>query len=97
WALDEATAPEGFRELEVYTTRPDTLFGASFLAVSPDHPLALAAAAKDPKLRAFSEECRRQGTSVVELESAEKKGFDTGIRAKHPLDENWLLPVWVAN
>src|SRR5690606_28516399 len=97
WAIDEATASEGFSEIEVYTTRPDTLFGASFLAVAPDHPLAVAAAAKNPDLHAFCEECRLHGTSVVELESAEKKGFDTGIRVQHPLDKDWLIPVWVAN
>ncbi|CFX08001.1 Leucine--tRNA ligase [Candidatus Filomicrobium marinum] len=97
WALDPANAPKGISEVEVYTTRPDTLFGASFLAVSPDHPLALAAAADNPKLKEFCDECRRQGTSVVELESAEKKGFDTGLRVQHPLDKDWLLPVWVAN
>ncbi len=97
WALDEATAPAGHSELEIYTTRPDTLFGASFLAVAADHPLAKAAAEKDPKLAAFCDECRRMGTSVADLETAEKQGFDTGIRAMHPLDKTWLLPVYVAN
>jgi leucyl-tRNA synthetase len=97
WALDKATAPKGIKELEVYTTRPDTLFGASFLAVAPDHPLAKAAAETNPELAAFCDECRRMGTSVADLESAEKKGFDTGIRAAHPFDKDWLLPVYVAN
>ncbi|MDX2259271.1 MAG: leucine--tRNA ligase [Hyphomicrobiaceae bacterium] len=97
FALDKATAPKGHSEVEVYTTRPDTLFGASFLAVAPDHPLAKAAADKDPDLAAFCEDCRHMGTSVVDLESAEKKGFDTGIRVQHPFDKSWLLPVWVAN
>jgi leucyl-tRNA synthetase len=97
WALEKKSAPKGHAELEVYTTRPDTLFGASFLAVAADHPLAKAAAEKNPKLAEFCEECRRMGTSVADLESAEKKGFDTGIRAVHPLDEDWTLPVYVAN
>lgn len=97
WALDAATAPAGHDELEVYTTRPDTLFGASFMAIAADHPLAIAAAEKNSELADFCEECRRLGTSVTDLETAEKKGFDTGIRAQHPLDPDWLLPVYVAN
>ncbi|PYE87979.1 leucine--tRNA ligase [Phyllobacterium leguminum] len=97
WALDKATAPAGESELEIYTTRPDTLFGASFMAISPDHPLAKKVAETNPALAAFAEECRRMGTSVAALETAEKKGFDTGIRAVHPFDENWTVPVYVAN
>jgi leucyl-tRNA synthetase len=97
WALDQATAPEGFSELEIYTTRPDTLFGASFMAIAPDHPLAKAASNKNPALAAFCEECRRMGTSVAALETAEKKGFDTGIKAVHPFDPTWHVPVYVAN
>jgi leucyl-tRNA synthetase len=83
--------------LEIYTTRPDTLFGAKFMAIAPDHPLATEAAAKDPALAAFIEECRRIGTSVAAIETAEKKGYDTGLRVKHPFDESWTLPVYVAN
>jgi leucyl-tRNA synthetase len=97
WALDKKTAPKGFSELEVYTTRPDTLFGASFLAVAAEHPLAKAAAEKDPALAAFCEECRRMGTSVADIEAGEKRGYDTGIRAVHPFDKTWELPVYVAN
>jgi leucyl-tRNA synthetase len=97
WALDPMTAPEGHKELEIYTTRPDTLFGASFMAIAPDHPLARAAAETNPELAAFSEDCRRMGTSVADLESAEKRGFDTGIRAVHPFDPDWTVPVYVAN
>ena len=97
WALDKATAPKGLEELEIYTTRPDTLFGASFMAISPDHPLAKAAAECNPELAAFCEECRRMGTSVATLETAEKKGFDTGIKAIHPFDPSWKLPIYVAN
>ncbi len=88
---------QGFKELEIYTTRPDTLFGASFLAIAPDHPLAKARAEKNKDLAAFCDECRRLGTSVADLETAEKRGFDTGIRAVHPLDKDWMVPVYVAN
>ena len=97
WRLDASTAPAGYSELEVFTTRPDTLYGASFMAVAPDHPLAKVAAEKNKELASFCDECRRAGTSVAELEKAEKKGFDTGIRTIHPLDPNWTLPVYVAN
>ncbi|HET6321346.1 MAG TPA: leucine--tRNA ligase, partial [Hyphomicrobium sp.] len=97
FGLDKKTAPEGQGEVEVYTTRPDTLFGASFVALSPDHPLAKAAAAKNADLAVFCDECRHMGTSVADLETAEKQGFDTGIRAVHPFDPNWTLPVYVAN
>jgi leucyl-tRNA synthetase len=97
WALKQSTAPAGETELEIYTTRPDTLFGASFMAIAPDHPLARAAAATNPALAAFSEECRRMGTSVTALETAEKLGFDTGIKAIHPFDPSWEVPVYVAN
>ncbi len=97
WALEEGTAPSGQQELEVFTTRPDTLFGASFLAVAADHPLAKAAAKTNPELAAFCDECRQQGTTAAEIEAAEKKGFDTGIRAVHPFDPELTLPVWVAN
>ena len=84
-------------ELEIYTTRPDTLFGAKFMAVAPDHPLAASAARSDAKLAEFIEECRRIGTSVAAIETAEKKGYDTGIRVEHPFDPAWKLPVYVAN
>ena len=97
FALDKKTAPKGQSEVEVYTTRPDTLFGAAFIALAPDHPLAHAAAENNPELAAFCEECRHMGTSVAELETAEKQGFDTGIRAVHPFDKDWTLPVYVAN
>ena len=85
------TAPSGEAELEIYTTRPDTLFGARFMAIAPDHPLAKKAAASNPALRAFIDECHRSGTSIAALETAEKKGFDTGIRAEHPFDPSWTL------
>jgi leucyl-tRNA synthetase len=95
--LDAATTPNGESELEVYTTRPDTLFGAKFMALSPGHPLAKAAAAKNPKLAAFIAECEKQGTAQEIIDRAEKLGFDTGIRAVHPFDPSWQLPVYVAN
>ncbi|MEO9336329.1 leucine--tRNA ligase [Mesorhizobium sp. SB112] len=97
WPVAEGTAKDGESELEVYTTRPDTLFGASFMAIAADHPLAKKAAETNPELAAFSDECRRMGTSVAALETAEKKGFDTGIRVVHPFDDSWTLPVYVAN
>ncbi|HEV2558712.1 MAG TPA: leucine--tRNA ligase [Microvirga sp.] len=97
WALDPSTVPGGETELEIYTTRPDTLFGARFMAVAPDHPLAKAAAAKNPELAAFIEECKRTGTAQADIDKAEKLGFDTGIRALHPFDPAWQVPVFVAN
>ncbi|MCV2867209.1 leucine--tRNA ligase [Defluviimonas sp. WL0002] len=97
FAFDTVGAPEGFDRLEVYTTRPDTLMGASFAAISPDHPLAKALEATDPKVAEFVAECRRIGTSEEALEKAEKKGWDTGIRVRHPLDSSWELPVYIAN
>ena len=95
--IDAATAPAGETELQVYTTRPDTLFGARFMAVAPDHPLAARVAEGNPELAAFIAECRRMGTSVATLETAEKKGFDTGVRVTHPFDPDWTIPVYVAN
>ncbi len=97
FALDPATAPNREAELEIFTTRHDTLFGAKFMALSPDHPLAAAAAAKNPALAEFIAECKRQGTAQEIIETAEKKGFDTGIKAIHPFDPDWKLPVYVAN
>ncbi|MDS1136687.1 leucine--tRNA ligase [Nitratireductor indicus] len=97
WALVAETAPDGASELEVYTTRPDTLFGASFMAIAADHPLAKQLAETNEALANFCDECRRIGTSAAALETAEKKGFDTGLRVRHPLDPEWTLPVYVAN
>jgi leucyl-tRNA synthetase len=95
--LDPKTTPNNESELEVFTTRPDTLFGARFLAIAPDHPLAQAAAAKDKKLAAFIAECKHMGTAQADIDTAEKLGYDTGIKAVHPFDANWKLPVYVAN
>jgi leucyl-tRNA synthetase len=102
FALDPATAPKdpegrSDSELKIFTTRPDTLFGAKFMAIAADHPLALAAAKTDPKLAAFIAEVKRQGTAQELIDTAEKQGFDTGIRAVHPFDPAWKLPVYVAN
>ncbi len=97
FALDHATAPNGESELKIFTTRPDTLFGAKFMAIAPDHPLAQTAALKDPKLAAFIAETKRHGTAQEIIDTAEKQGFDTGIKAIHPFDPDWKLPVYVAN
>ncbi|MEH7827689.1 leucine--tRNA ligase [Gemmobacter denitrificans] len=96
FAFETVGAPEGFDKLEVYTTRPDTLMGASFAGISPDHPMAKALAG-DPAVEAFLAQCRLGGTTAEALETAEKIGFDTGIRVKHPLDPSIELPVWIAN
>ena len=92
-----AAAPVEAEEIEVYTTRPDTLFGAKFIALAPDHPLAEIAAQQDPDLAAFIEDCRHRSTSAAAIETMEKRGYDTGLKARHPFDEDWLLPVYVAN
>ncbi len=89
--------PGGKGELEIYTTRPDTIFGASFLAISPAHPLALVLARKDMALKEFLADCARMGVSQEEIDKAEKKGFDTGVRASHPFRAGAKLPVYVAN
>jgi leucyl-tRNA synthetase len=83
--------------VEVYTTRPDTLFGMSFLAIAPEHPIAAAAAARDPKAAAFVTECRSRGTSEVSIETGEKLGYDTGLRVKHPFIAGATYPIWIAN
>ena len=97
FAFDLIDGPEGHDRIEVYTTRPDTLMGASFVGLSPDHPLVKALEPTNPELAAFVAECRRMGTSEEELETAEKKGFDTGLKVRHPFDPDWELPVHVAN
>jgi leucyl-tRNA synthetase len=91
------SAPAGFDKLPVFTTRPDTMYGPTFAAISPDHPLAKALAEKDPKVVAFIEECHRMGTSQAEIDTAEKLGFDTGIKVTHPADVSWTLPLYIAN
>jgi len=94
----DLTAPaHGHERIEIYTTRPDTLAGASFIALSTDHPLSKALEGDNPALAAFNAECRKMGTSEAELEKAEKRGFDTGLTVQHPLYPDHTLPVWVAN
>ncbi len=83
--------------IEVFTTRPDTLFGMSFVALAPDHPIAAAAAAADPAAAQFIAECRALGTSEAAIETAEKRGFDTGLRVAHPFLPHVSFPVWIAN
>ncbi|VDS08230.1 Leucine--tRNA ligase [Paracoccus haematequi] len=95
--FETVDAPEDFAQIEVYTTRPDTLMGASFVALSPDHPLVRDLAAADPKVAAFVEDCRKIGTTEEAIETAPKLGFDTGLTVRHPLDSDWQLPIWIAN
>lgn len=96
--FDVVDAPAGIdAKIPVYTTRPDTIFGASFCAISADHPLAAALAADNAEVAAFIEECRQIGTTEEAIEKAEKKGFDTGLKVYHPFDKSWTLPVYIAN
>ena len=89
--------PGGNGGIDVFTTRPDTMFGASFIAIAADHPVAQKLAANAPDLRTFIEECRKGGTTAADIETAEKRGFNTGLTVEHPLDASWHLPVYVAN
>ncbi|MDB5704336.1 MAG: leucine--tRNA ligase, partial [Sphingomonas bacterium] len=84
-------------QVEVFTTRPDTIFGSSFVAVAADHPIARAAAERDPAAADFIALCKRGGTTAAEIETQEKLGFDTGLLATHPFDPTWKLPVYIAN
>ena len=108
WAIDgapdflsedaPAEGPSHARDpVEVFTTRPDTLFGASFLALAPDHPLTLAVAERRADVKAFVAECARSGTSEADIETAEKLGVDLGVTVRHPFDPTWVLPVYAAN
>jgi leucyl-tRNA synthetase len=87
----------GIEGVEVFTTRPDTIFGASFVAVAADHPIAQAVAREESKAAEFIAECKAGGTSAAEIETADKKGYDTGLEVVHPLDPEWRLPVYIAN
>ncbi|MCZ4353307.1 leucine--tRNA ligase [Roseovarius aestuarii] len=89
--------PDGHDRIDVYTTRPDTLMGASFVGISPDHPLTKHLEADNAELAAFCADVRKGGTTEEALEKAEKRGFDTGLRVRHPFDTAWELPVYVAN
>jgi len=88
---------DSFDSVEVYTTRPDTLMGASFIGISPDHPLSKSLEVKNTGLAAFNADCRKMGTTEEAMEKAEKKGFDTGLTVRHPLNPDLHLPVYVAN
>jgi len=92
-----AEPADGIDSVEVFTTRPDTIFGASFVALAAGHPIAQAAAAADPQAAEFVAECQRGGTSLAEIEAAEKKGYRTAFEVVHPLDPEWRLPVYIAN
>lgn len=91
----EYTSRDG--ALRVFTTRPDTLFGASFCAIAADHPIAKECAKNNPELQAFIAKCEALGTTEEAIEKAEKEGFDTGLKVKNPFDESQELPVYVAN
>ncbi len=103
WEIDRSgegssdPIPVDFDVLEIYTTRPDTIFGASFMAIAANHPLATEAAKTNPELQAFIKKCLSVGTSTATLETLEKEGFETGIHVKHPFDPKLKLPVYVAN
>ncbi|HXG98927.1 MAG TPA: leucine--tRNA ligase [Sphingomicrobium sp.] len=91
------TVPGGATDIAVFTTRSDTIFGASFVAISPGHRLAEALAAEQPEAASFIATCKQGGTTAAEIETAEKRGFDTGLEVIHPLDSSLKLPVWIAN
>jgi len=91
WNLDDG------QQVEVFTTRPDTIFGASFVAVAADHPIAQALGAENPDVAAFIERCKQGGTTAAELETQEKLGLFTGLTAMHPFDPTWHVPVYIAN
>ncbi len=95
--FDFADGPPDVASIEVYTTRPDTLFGMSFLAVAPEHPIAAWAASATPSAATFIAECRALGTSEAAIETAEKKGVDIGLRVHHPFMPGVTFPVWIAN
>ncbi|MES2833572.1 MAG: leucine--tRNA ligase [Pseudomonadota bacterium] len=96
WAWAGAAPAGGENGLEIYTTRPDTLFGASFMGIAPDHPIAKALADADPHVADFVKECRKGGASQAEIEQAEKIGWDTGLKVVHPFDGR-EVSVWIAN
>jgi leucyl-tRNA synthetase len=95
FALAEPVA--GIADVSVFSTRPDTLFGASFIALAPEHPLAAALAEHDPALKGFIADCRKGTRTAAEIETAEKLGMATGTFAVHPFDATARVPVWVAN
>ena len=97
FAFEAVNAPDGFDRIKVYTTRPDTLLGASFVGISADHPLARELEKVNSDIASFNAQCRQMSTSEAEMEKAEKKGINTGIFVTHPLNPDIKLPVWIAN
>ncbi|GIT88230.1 leucine--tRNA ligase [Roseobacter sp. OBYS 0001] len=97
FAFSTIDGPDGHDRIEVYTTRPDTLLGASFVGISPDHPLAKLLERDNDDVAAFCTECRKGGTTEEAMETAEKLGFNTGLRVRHPFDTAVELPVYIAN
>jgi leucyl-tRNA synthetase len=93
----DAEMPDGFDGVEVYTTRPDTLFGASFVALAYDHPLIKSLTEDSPELQELARQCTVMGATEEAVEKAEKLGVDTGLRVQHPFDEKITLPVYAAN
>ena len=96
WILDFLIEDKD-QGIEVFTTRPDTLFGASFIALSPDHPLVIELAEHDPSIVKFRDICSRTGTAEEDIAKAPKVGLNTGLRVKHPFNRHKTLPVWIAN
>ncbi|HVY89296.1 MAG TPA: leucine--tRNA ligase, partial [Hyphomonadaceae bacterium] len=95
WQL---TRPVGaIKDIEVFSTRPDTLFGAAFVALAADHPLTKEIAKTNQAVAKFIADAAKHGTSEADIEKAEKVGVDLGLKVKHPFDPNWELPVWAAN
>jgi leucyl-tRNA synthetase len=88
--------PDSDKPVRVYTTRPDTLMGVTYVAVAAEHPLALKAAETNPEIAAFIAECKLMETSEAAMETMEKRGIDSGIKAIHPLTGE-PVPVWIAN
>lgn len=94
--LEMVFSVSGMDDVNIYTTRPDTLMGVTYLAVAAEHPLALKAATDNVDIAAFIDECRHTETSEAALETMEKKGIYSGFKAKHPVTGE-LVPVWIAN
>ncbi|WP_084420784.1 leucine--tRNA ligase [Henriciella litoralis] len=97
WPFSSDEFFEFGKGIEVYTTRPDTMYGASFLALAPDHPITRKLAESRPEVKAFIAEAAKIGTSEEAIEKAPKLGVDLGFTVKHPFDETWEIPVWTAN
>ncbi len=96
WQISEDIG-EDFSHIDTYTTRPDTLFGASFVAIAAQHPLAEFLAKNNQEIKEFNDECNSLGTAEEAIETAEKKGIFTGLYVQHPFMEDKKIPVWIAN